>query len=91
VVHVAPESAVGGPLALVQTGDEILLDVGARRLELCVVDDELARRRAAWQAPTLASGLGYVTLYREHVNQAPEGCDFDFLAGRVPVPEPEIH
>ena len=91
VVHVAPESAVGGPLALVQTGDEILLDVAARRLELCVDDAELARRRAAWRAPRFASGLGYVTLYREHVNQAPDGCDFDFLAERVAVPEPEIH
>jgi dihydroxy-acid dehydratase len=91
VVHVAPESAVGGPLALVRTGDEILLDVDARRLELGVDDAEIARRRAAWRAPPLASGLGYLTLYREHVNQAPDGCDFDFLAERVPVPEPEIH
>jgi dihydroxy-acid dehydratase len=91
VVHVAPESAVGGPLALVRTGDEILLDVESRRLELCIDDVELAHRRAAWRAPQPASGLGYLTLYREHVNQAPEGCDFDFLTEREPVPEPEIH
>jgi len=91
VVHVAPESAVGGPLALVHAGDEILLDVAARRLELCIPDDELARRTAAWVAPPLVPGLGYLSLYEQQVNQAPEGCDFEFLADRVPVPEPGIH
>ena len=91
VVHVAPESVVGGPLALVHAGDEILLDVAARRLELCIPDDELARRTAAWVAPPLVPGLGYLSLYEQQVNQAPEGCDFEFLADRVPVPEPGIH
>jgi dihydroxy-acid dehydratase len=85
VLHVAPESAVGGPLALVQDGDEIQLDVAARRLHLHVADDELARRRAVWQPPALAYGRGYGQLYLQHVNQAPAGADFDFLQGADPV------
>lgn len=85
VLHVAPESAVGGPLALVQNGDEIELDVPARRLTLMVREEELTRRRKAWQAPDSSSERGYLKLYREHVNQAPDGCDFDFLRGGDPV------
>ena len=85
VLHVAPESAVGGPLALVQDGDEIELDLKNRRLHLHVDDAELDRRRAAWQAPPLAYSRGYGQLYLRHVNQAPEGADFDFLRGRDPV------
>jgi dihydroxy-acid dehydratase len=85
VLHVAPESAVGGPLALVQDGDEIELDVANRRLHLHVADGELARRRAAWQPPALAYGRGYGKLYLQHVNQAPQGADFDFLQGSDPV------
>ncbi len=85
VLHVAPESAIGGPLALVRDGDEIELDVPARRLTLAVAEDELARRREAWKAPVSAAGRGYIRLYREHVNQAPLGCDFDFLRGGDPV------
>jgi dihydroxy-acid dehydratase len=81
VLHVAPESAVGGPLALVQQGDEIELDVASRRLELLVEDAELARRRGAWQAPEPASPSGYVRLFHDHVMQADKGCDFDFLIG----------
>jgi dihydroxy-acid dehydratase len=85
VLHVAPESAIGGPLALVQDDDEIELDVENRRLHLHVDDVELARRRAQWQAPPLAYARGYGQLYLRHVNQAPDGVDFDFLRGRDPV------
>ncbi len=90
VLHIAPESAVGGPLALVRNGDEIELDVAARRLHLHVSDAELATRRAAWRAPAPAPARGYVRLYKEHVTQAHEGCDFDFLQGNDPTPEPDI-
>ena len=79
VLHVAPESAVGGPLALVRTGDEILLDVANRKLELLVSDEELKRRRAAWRPPEPAFRRGYGKLFLDHVLQAPQGCDFDFL------------
>ncbi|HXF60849.1 MAG TPA: dihydroxy-acid dehydratase, partial [Caldilineaceae bacterium] len=85
VLHVAPESAVGGPLALVQDGDEIELDVPNRRLHLHVPEEELARRRAAWQPPRPAYTRGYGQLYLRHVNQAPQGADFDFLRGCDPV------
>jgi dihydroxy-acid dehydratase len=81
VLHVAPESAAGGPLALVRDGDMIELDVANRRLHLDVADDELGRRRAAWTPPAPASERGYVRLYVEHVLQADEGVDFDFLRG----------
>jgi L-arabonate dehydrase len=81
VLHVAPESAVGGPLALVRNGDEIELDVPARRLVLHVSDEELARRRAAWTPPPPAFTRGYGRLYLDHVLQAPDGADFDFLRG----------
>ncbi len=82
VLHIAPEAAIGGPLALVRDGDMIELDVPARRLSLLVDDAELNRRRAAWQAPRPAYGRGYGKLFVEHVLQADEGCDFDFLRGR---------
>ena len=85
VLHVAPEAALGGPLALVQDGDEIELDVAGRRLQLHVDAAELARRRAEWTAPAPAYTRGYGQLYLRHVNQAPLGCDFDFLRGRTPV------
>jgi len=85
VLHIAPESAIGGPLALVRNGDEIALDVANRRLHLHVSDDELARRRAAWQPATGSFRRGYGRLFIEHVNQAPLGCDFDFLLGADPV------
>jgi dihydroxy-acid dehydratase len=91
ILHVSPEAAVGGPLALVRSGDEIEVDVAARRLHLCVSDDELARRRAQWQAPPLAPARGYTRLYRQHVTQAHEGCDFDFLQGSAATPEPVIY
>jgi dihydroxy-acid dehydratase len=85
VLHVAPESAVGGPLALVQDGDEIELDVAGRGLHHHVDDAELARRRAAWRPPEPAFRRGYGWLYLQHVTQAPLGCDFDFLHGGDPV------
>jgi len=90
VLHVSPESAIGGPLALVRTGDEIELDVQARRLQLCVDDAELARRRADWRPPPQAYERGWTRLYQQHVRQAHEGCDLDFLEGPAPTPEPDI-
>jgi dihydroxy-acid dehydratase len=90
VLHVSPESAVGGPLALVRTGDRIELDVAARRLQLLVDEAELARRRAAWTAPPPAVQRGFTRLYQAHVTQAHQGCDFDFLQGNAPSPEPAI-
>ena len=91
VLHVAPESFVGGPLALVQTGDLIELDVPRRRLELKIDAAELARRRALWQKPEPHYARGYGALYQSHITQADEGCDFDFLEGTAPTAEPEIH
>jgi dihydroxy-acid dehydratase len=91
VLHVAPESYVGGPLALVRDGDPISLDVAARRLQLDVDDAELARRRAAWTAPPPHFARGFGALYQRHVTQANDGCDFDFLEGTAGTPEPEIH
>ncbi|HZR92707.1 MAG TPA: IlvD/Edd family dehydratase [Gaiellaceae bacterium] len=85
VLHVAPEAAVGGPLALVESGDLIRLDVGERRLDLVVDDAELARRREAWRPPERKDARGYRRLYEEHVLQANLGCDFDFLRGRSSV------
>jgi len=91
VLHVSPESFVGGPLALVKEGDIIELDVAARQLNLRVNQDELARRRAAWHPRPAAYPRGYGKLFLEHIRQADEGCDFDFLEGTAPIPEPEIH
>ncbi|WP_370334651.1 IlvD/Edd family dehydratase [Parvularcula marina] len=81
VLHVSPEAEAGGPLAFVETGDEILLDGPGRRLELLVSDEELARRKARWAGPTEHSTRGYVHLYTNHVQQANKGCDLDFLVG----------
>ena len=81
VLHVSPEAAVGGPLALVQDGDVIELDVDARRLHLDVPEDELARRRAAWAPPASPHTSGYVQMYVRHVEQADKGADLDFLRG----------
>jgi dihydroxy-acid dehydratase len=91
ILHVAPESFVGGPLAFVQTGDEIEVDVAARRIHLHVSEEELARRRAAWKQPAPRYPRGYGALYSAHIGQADEGCDFDFLEPRGAIPEPEIH
>lgn len=81
VLHVSPESAVGGPLALVENGDIIELDVANRTLTLEVSDEELERRRAAWSPPASEHSRGYASLYVNHVMQADKGCDFDFLVG----------
>jgi dihydroxy-acid dehydratase len=81
VLHVAPEAAAGGPLALVREGDPIELDVAARRLHLDVPDDELARRRAEWTPPAPRFERGWAQLYVDHVLQADTGCDLDFLVG----------
>ena len=91
VVHVAPEAAIGGPLALVQTGDMIELDVSSRTLNMMVSDKELARRRADWKPAATIFERGFTKLYIEHVSQANEGCDFDFLAGNAATPEPPIY
>jgi dihydroxy-acid dehydratase len=80
VLHVAPEAAAGGPLALVEDGDVIVLDVANRRLSLEVSDEKLAARRSRWRAPRTPE-RGYARLYVEHVLQADEGVDFDFLSG----------
>ncbi|HLH59155.1 MAG TPA: L-arabinonate dehydratase [Streptosporangiaceae bacterium] len=90
VLHVAPESFVGGPLALVRTGDAITLDAAARELRLEVSDEELAERRQQWQAPEPKFERGYGALFSEQITQANEGCDFTFLAkhGLRPNPDP---
>jgi dihydroxy-acid dehydratase len=90
VLHVAPESAAGGPLALVRDGDLVRLDVPGRRLDLLVAEDELAARRAAWRPPAPPPARGYGAMFARHVTQADQGCDFDFLAGSG-APEPAIH
>ena len=91
ILHVAPESHVGGPLAFVQDGDLIRLDVPARRLELLVEKDELDRRQAAWCPPPKRYARGYTALFLDRVRQADEGVDLDFLEHGPPTPEPEIH
>ena len=91
VLHVAPESYVGGPLAFVRDGDLITLDVAERRLQLDVTDTELARRRERWQRPAPHYARGFGALYQQHIRQANDGCDFDFLEGTAPTPDPEIH
>jgi len=91
VLHIAPESYIGGPLEFVQDGDIVEIDVAARRLSLRVTDGELARRRAAWQPPPPRYARGYGAIYLRHMTQANEGCDFDILARGEPTPDPEIH
>jgi dihydroxy-acid dehydratase len=91
VLHVAPESFVGGPLAYVRDGDTVELDVPQRRLTLRVTDEELARRRAEWKPREVNYPRGFGRMYAKHVTQANRGCDFDFLEGTAPIPEPEIH
>jgi dihydroxy-acid dehydratase len=91
ILHVAPESFVGGPLNFVQTGDEIEIDVDKRSIHLHVSGEELARRKAAWKRPTPKYPRGYGAMFSEHIGQADQGCDFDFLQGKSVMPEPEIH
>ena len=91
VLHVAPESFVGGPLAFVRDGDVIEMDVAARSLTLRVAEEEMARRRASWKPREVDYPRGFGRMYAAHVRQADKGCDFDFLEGTAPIPEPEIH
>ncbi|MDE2305848.1 MAG: dihydroxy-acid dehydratase [Gammaproteobacteria bacterium] len=91
IVHAAPEAAIGGPLALLRSGDRVRLDVAAGTLDALVDEGEWERRRAEWRPPALPYPRSYAALYRAHVGQAPQGCDFDFLAGREPTPEPPIY
>ena len=91
VLHVSPESYLGGPLALVRDGDLVELNVPERRLQLLVSDDEMAARKAQWVKPAPHYHRGYGALFAERVTQAHEGCDFDFLHAGPETPEPEIH
>jgi dihydroxy-acid dehydratase len=91
ILHVSPESFVGGPLALVKDGDPIRLDIEGRRLDVLISDEEMAARRALWVKPAAKYARGYMALYAERVTQAHLGCDFDFLDKNIPTPEPEIH
>ncbi|PJX28121.1 dihydroxy-acid dehydratase [Advenella sp. S44] len=91
VLHIAPESAVGGPLALVRTGDLIRLDISARTLDVLVSDSELAQRRAQWRAPEQTYTRGFTRIYQHEVTQANFGCDFTSLAGNDKTPEPPIY
>jgi dihydroxy-acid dehydratase len=88
VLHVAPESHVGGPLALIRSGDQVTLDVARRLLQVDIDDGELARRRAAWRPPPPLFGRGYGALFSEHVTQADRGCDFEFLSRQGATPQP---
>ena len=91
VLHVAPESFIGGPLAFVRDGDIIELDVPGRRLSLRISEEEMAARRAEWKPREVAYPRGYGHLYARHVTQADRGCDFDFLEGTAPIADPDIH
>jgi dihydroxy-acid dehydratase len=91
VLHISPESFVGGPLALLKEGDIVELDVLARQLNMRVSEEELARRRAIWKPKEGIYPRGYGKLFLQHIRQADQGCDFDFLEGTAPIPEPEIH
>jgi dihydroxy-acid dehydratase len=91
VLHVSPESYAGGPLAFVQDGDPISLNIDSRRLDLLVPEPELANRRAKWTRPSPKYDRGYGALYLERVTQAHLGCDFDFLNSKADMPEPEIY
>jgi dihydroxy-acid dehydratase len=91
IVHVAPESFVGGPLGLLKEGDIVEIDVDGRTLNMRVSEQELSLRRASWRAPPSIYPRGYGYMFSSHIRQANEGCDFDFLEGTAPIPEPEIH
>lgn len=90
VLHVSPESFLGGPLALVKTGDWIELDVPNRSIHLDISDQEMSRRRELWVAPKAKYPRGYGAMFSRHVTQADQGCDFDFLQGNETIDEPEI-
>jgi dihydroxy-acid dehydratase len=92
ILHAAPEAYIGGPLALVRTGDLIRLDLPNRTIDMLVDESELAKRRAAWTAPPRRYERGYGYMFSKHIRQANEGCDFDFLETDfgAPVAEPDI-
>ena len=91
VLHVSPESFVGGPFAFVRDGDVIELDVPKRKIQLHVSDNDLATRRAEWKPSPRHYQRGFGALYVAHVTQADQGCDFDFLQAGAETSEPEIH
>jgi dihydroxy-acid dehydratase len=91
ILHVAPESYIGGPLAAVQTGDMISVDIENRSIHVDLGDDEITARLATWNPPNRDYGRGYGRMYANHITQADEGCDFDFLTGTAPIEDPEIH
>jgi len=91
VLHVAPEAYVGGPLALLETGDIVELDVAARTVNARLSDEEFAARRAAWKPPPPRYERCYGAMFSRHITQADRGCDFDYLQGTAPTAEPEIH
>jgi dihydroxy-acid dehydratase len=91
ILHVAPESYIGGPLAAVRSGDIISVDVDKRSINLEVRENEIERRLKEWTPPDRTFGRGYNKIFAEHIRQADKGCDFDFLEGTAPTPEPEIH
>ena len=92
ILHVSPESHVGGPLALLKTGDIVRIDIPNRTIDMLVDDEELAKRKAAWTPPAPKFERGYGWMFSQHIRQADEGCDFDFLETQfgAPVPEPDI-
>src|SRR5215469_13135375 len=91
VLHISPESFVGGPLALLKEGDMVELDVPRKQLNMRISEEEMARRRQAWRPANSLYPRGYGKLFMQHIKQADEGCDFDFLEGTAPIPEPEIY
>jgi len=91
ILHVAPEAYIGGPLALVKTGDLIELDADRKLLNLRIAKKEFETRKRAWRRPAAKYERGYGAIFSRHVRQANEGCDFDFLEGTAPIAEPEIH
>jgi dihydroxyacid dehydratase/phosphogluconate dehydratase len=93
ILHVAPESYVGGPLALIRTGDSVTVDVPARSIHLEISESELALRRAALQPPPPKYERGYGWMFSRHIKQADQGCDFDFLESAFgsAAPEPDIY
>ena len=91
MLHVSPESHIGGPLAAVRTGDRVSVDVEARSISVDLSDEEIAERLKSWSPPDRDYPRGYNRLFGQHIRQAHEGCDFDFLEGTERLPEPEIH
>ena len=87
VLHVSPESHIGGPLALIRNGDLITLDVDARRIDVKLSDEELNARKATWRQPSPKFSRGYGALYLKHIQQADQGCDFDFLQHQEKSPQ----